>query len=114
MPHKNKIKGTYHEKKILEWFESLGLPVKKVPLSGSLGGEYTGDLWLECGGERLVVEVKYRDKASIPNPYRVIEDRDLAVIKRRTGRPQTLVIMTDETFAKLLGEPNAEKESQGG
>jgi len=112
MPHKNKIKGTFHEKKILEWFESLGLPVKKVPLSGSLGGEYTGDLWLEYNDQRLVVEVKYRDKASIPNPYRVIEDRDIAVIKRRTGTPQTLVIMTDETFAKLFGEPNAEEESE--
>jgi len=114
MPSKSKRIGSYHEKRILEWFESIGLPVKKVPLSGSLGGEYTGDLWLKCGGERLVVEVKYRDKASIPNPYRVIEDRDLAVIKRRTGTPQTLVIMTDETFAKLFGDSNAEEESQSG
>ena len=44
MPSKSKRKGNYHENWFVKLFTSWKLPVKKVPLSGSLGGEHTGDI----------------------------------------------------------------------
>lgn len=84
---------------------------EKATLSGSLGGEYSGDIKLELNGQELVGEVKYRDKSNFPSPFTVLEGRDIAFYKRRTGSPQTLIIMSGETFQQLM-EKNNGKENQ--
>ena len=104
MPNKNKRKGTFHEKWFVTWLQAIGLKAKRQPLSGSLGGEYSGDIKLEINGVELVAEVKYRDTSGFPSPFTVLENRDLALYKRRRGTPQTLVIMSGEMFAQILGE----------
>jgi hypothetical protein len=107
MANKNKIKGTYHEKWFEAWLNKLGLKAKRVPLSGALGGEYTGDLWVDAlVGRRLVAEVKYRDASNFPSPFKVLDNRDLALYKRRRGHPQTLVILSGELFAELMENHN--------
>ena len=106
MANKNKSKGSYHERWFVNWLKEIGIKCKKVPLSGALGGEWSGDIHLTLGGRDLVGEVKYRDKSNFPSPYTVLEGRDIAFYKRRTGKPQTLVIMDGELFAHLLGESN--------
>lgn len=55
----------------------------------------------------MVGEVKYRDKSNFPNPFSVLEGRDIAFYKRRRGTPQTLVIMSGEMFEKLMENRNA-------
>lgn len=104
MANRNKSKGTYHEKKIVDWLNTFEAKIeaKRVPLSGSLGGEYTGDIHLYINGQKLVGEVKYRDKSNFPSPYSVLENRDIAFYKRRRGTPQSLVIMTAEQFQQLM------------
>ena len=104
MANRNKNKGTYHEKWFVEWLNQIEAPIeaKRVPLSGSLGGEYSGDIHLYIKGEKLVGEVKYRDKSNFPSPFSVLDKRDIAFYKRRTGSPQTLVIMTGEKFKQLM------------
>jgi hypothetical protein len=104
MANHNKSKGTYHEKWFVTWLNKIKAPLeaKRVPLSGSLGGEYSGDIHLYLNGKKLVGEVKYRDKSSFPSPFTVLEGRDIAFYKRRRGTPQTLVIMTGENFQQLL------------
>jgi hypothetical protein len=104
MANRNKNKGTFHEKWFVKWLQSIGIKAKRQPLSGSLGGEYSGDIKLEILGHELVAEVKYRDKSGFPSPFSVLDNRDIALYKRRRGTPQTLVIMSGEVFAKLLGE----------
>lgn len=106
MANKNKSKGSYHERKIVDWLQSLGLKAKKQPLSGSLGGEYRGDIKVTIKDLELIAEVKYRDTSGFPSPFSVLEGRDIAVYKRRRGTPQTLVIMSGEVFANLLSENN--------
>lgn len=106
MPNKNKSKGTYHEKWIVEWLTKLGIPVKRQPLSGALGGEYRGDIILKLLGHRLVGEVKYRDLSGFPSPFSVLEQRDIAFYKRRSGTPQLVVVMSGETFQQLMEKPN--------
>ena len=54
----------------------------------------------------LVGEVKYRDKSKFPNPFSVLEGRDIAFYKRRRGTPQTLVIMDGDTFQQLMENNN--------
>ena len=107
MANKNKSKGTYHENWFVKWLNGIGIKAKKVPLSGSLGGEWSGDIHITLDGRHLVAEVKYRDKSNFPSPFKVLDNRDIAFYKRRTGKPQTLVIMDGELFADLLGVKDA-------
>ena len=69
MVSKSKAKGSYHERWFLKLWNSLGIKTKKQPLSGSLGGEYKGDLTIEIDGQVVFVEVKYRDKSYFPNVF---------------------------------------------
>ena len=108
MANRNKSKGTYHEKWFVDWLNKIKAKIeaKRVPLSGSLGGEYSGDIHLWINGQKLVGEVKYRDKSNFPSPFAVLENRDIAFYKRRRGNPQTLVIMTGEQFQQLMENNN--------
>ena len=108
MANRNKNKGTYHEKWFVNWLKEQGIKAKRQPLSGSLGGEYSGDIKLELNGHELVGEVKYRDKSNFPSPFAVLEGRNIAFYKRRRGTPQTLVIMSGETFEQLMERTNEE------
>lgn len=110
MANKNKSKGYYHERKIVEWLKKIGIKAKRQPLSGALGGEYSGDIKLELMGHELVAEVKYRDKSGFPSPFTVLDNRDLAIYKRRNGEPQTIVILKSEVFEKLMEKSNGNTE----
>lgn len=106
MANRNKTKGTYHEKWFVNWLTKIGIKAKRQPLSGSLGGEYSGDIKLEIEGQELLGEVKYRDVSNFPSPFKVLEGRDIAFYKRRRGTPQTLVIMSGEIFQQLMEKQN--------
>ena len=115
MANRNKTKGTYHEKWFVKWLTEIGIKAKRQPLSGSLGGEYSGDIKLEIEGQKLLGEVKYRDVSNFPSPFKVLEGRDIAFYKRRRGTPQTLVIMSGEIFQQLMEKQNGitEQSNQG-
>ena len=106
MANRNKTKGTYHEKWFVKWLTEIGIKAKRQPLSGSLGGEYSGDIKLKIEGQELLGEVKYRDVSNFPSPFKVLEGRDIAFYKRRRGTPQTLVIMSGEMFEQLMENQN--------
>tara|TARA_R100001463_G_scaffold42692_1_gene89363 strand:- start:607 stop:924 length:318 start_codon:yes stop_codon:yes gene_type:complete len=104
MANKNRNKGSYHERWFVKWLNQIGIKAKRQPLSGSLGGEYSGDIVLTIKDRRLVAEVKYRDTSNFPNPFKVLDNRDMALYKRRKGTPQTLVIIPGELFEKIIGD----------
>tara|TARA_A100001515_G_scaffold141845_1_gene139428 strand:+ start:1244 stop:1630 length:387 start_codon:yes stop_codon:yes gene_type:complete len=110
MSNKNKNKGTYHEKWFVHWLNKIGIKAKRQPLSGSLGGEYRGDIILQIRSKDYIAEVKYRTKDNFPNPFNVLDKRDLALYKRKTGKPNTLVIMSGDIFEELM-EGNYDKKS---
>lgn len=112
MANKNKNKGTYHEKKVTSWLQEIGIKAKRQPLSGSLGGEYTGDIKLELFGMELIGEVKYRDKSNFPSPFSVLQGRDIAFFKRKQGEPKIVVVMDSATFQKLTENNNGSKPSE--
>lgn len=93
-------KGNYHENKIVEWLEEIGFTAEKQPLSGQLGGKYRGDILVNVNGSELVVEVKYRDGGSFPSAFTVLQDRDIAIYKRKKGEPKSVVIIDADIFAE--------------
>ena len=102
MASKARAKGNYHENFFVKLFKAWKLPVKKQPLSGSLGGEYSGDLIIEINGHRLVTEVKYRKSSGFPSPFTVLDNRDAALFKRGNGtNPKWVLIIPDHTVEKL-------------
>ena len=113
MVNKNKQKGSYHERKVVEWLNAFGIKAKRQPLSGSLGGEYSGDIKLEIMGHELVGEVKYRVESGFPSPFTVLTKRDIAFYKRRRGTPQTVVIMSGDTFSKLMENTHGKSNTDG-
>lgn len=108
MANKNKQKGLYHERKVVDWLKSFGIKAKRQPLSGALGGEYSGDIKLELFGHELVVEVKYRDVSGFPSPFSVLDNRDMAIYKRRTGSPQTIIILKGDVFQSIMEKYHAD------
>ena len=102
MPSKSKIKGNYHENWFVKLFNSWKLPAKKVPLSGSLGGEHIGDIKLVINDKEYVVEVKYRAVDGFPNPFRVLENRDIALYKRKNGNPRWIAVISDKIFKEVI------------
>ena len=103
MGNKNKQKGSYHERWFIKWLKDQGIEAKKVPLSGALGGEYSGDIHLpSLVGRNLVVEVKYRTTSSFPNAFKVLEGRDMALYKRKTGEQKVCVILSEDLFKEMI------------
>lgn len=113
MANKSKLKGTYHEKWCVRWLEHYGIEAKRQPLSGSLGGEFTGDLKVKLRGVEKIAEVKYRSTTGFPSPFTVLENRDLAFYKRRIGSPQVVVIMTADLFISLTENINGNPKPTG-
>ena len=102
MASKARAKGNYHENFFVKLFKEWKIKVKTQPLSGSLGGEYSGDLILEINGHRLVAEVKYRKSSGFPSPFTVLENRDVALFKRGNGtNPKWVMIIPDHIVEQL-------------
>tara|TARA_R100001086_G_scaffold248885_1_gene186888 strand:+ start:1101 stop:1427 length:327 start_codon:yes stop_codon:yes gene_type:complete len=107
MTNKNRNKGIYHEKWFEKWLTKIGLKVKRQPLSGSLGGEYIGDLVINHNKKRFICEVKYRDKSTFPNPFSLFKNKDIVLFKRRTKQKDesnVLIIFTQESFEEFMKE----------
>jgi len=102
MPSKSKIKGNYHENWFLKLFNSWNIPTKKVPLSGSLGGEHTGDLKMMLNNKERIVEVKYRAVDKFPSVFKVLDGKDIALYKRKTGDPRWVAIIPDKLFEEIF------------
>ena len=102
MASKSRRKGNYHENFFLKLFQAWKIKTKKQPLSGGLGGEYTGDLVLELNGKQFITEIKYRKESSFPSPFKTIQNRDIVIYKRGTGEPKWVMFLSEETAQHLL------------
>jgi hypothetical protein len=85
-----KAKGSRFERAIVKLLQDAGLGAERVPLSGSAGGSYSGDLTVPILGRDLVVEVKARANG-FSRLYSWLENRDVLVV--RADRHTPLVIL---------------------
>ena len=101
MASRARAKGNYHENWFIKLFKTWKIKAKKQPLSGSLGGEYRGDIVLTINGIELIIEVKYR-KGTFPSPFTVLDRRDAAIYKRGNGTdPKWVLILPDHVVEKI-------------
>jgi Holliday junction resolvase len=83
-------KGNREERHLVALLQAAGFSAERVPLSGSAGGRFAGDLSVPLLGIDRTVEVKVRG-GGFRELYRWLEERDLLVV--RADRSEPLVIL---------------------
>jgi len=87
---KSRDKGNRVERAIVRALQDAGFGAERVPLSGSAGGSYTGDLTVPVIGRDQRVEVKARANG-FRELYAWLEGRDMLVVK--ADRREPLVVL---------------------
>jgi Holliday junction resolvase len=91
-------KGDRFERAIVRLLQDRGLGAERVPLSGSAGGSYSGDLTVPILGRDLVVEAKARGNG-FARLYTWLEGRDALIIK--ADRRDALVVLPLRLAAEI-------------
>jgi hypothetical protein len=102
MPHPSKEKGSRAELEVKRRHDELGcLRVTKMPLSGSLGGDWKGDLKIEITpAESFSGEVKARKKSCWKTVARWLGKTDILFLKEDWRLP--IVVMSWSTYASIM------------
>ena len=87
---KSRDKGNRLERAIVRLLQDAGLGAERVPLSGSAGGSYCGDISVPLLGRDLTVECKAR-KDGFRELYTWLDGRDALIV--RADRKEALVIV---------------------
>jgi hypothetical protein len=87
---KSRDKGNRAERAIVRTLQDKGFAAERVPLSGSAGGKYCGDITVPILGRDHVVEVKVR-ATGFSQLYAWLDGRDLLVL--RADRKEPLVVI---------------------
>jgi hypothetical protein len=91
-------KGNRTERALRHYLLQRGLSAERVPLSGSAGGRFAGDLLLTLAGRDLVVEVKHRGDG-FAQLYAWLDGRDLLIVK--ADRRDPLVVLPLSLAAEI-------------
>ena len=83
-------KGDRFERTVVRLLQVAGLGAERMPLSGSVGGRYSGDLTIPVLGVDRTVECKSR-KDGFRELYSWLEGRDLLVVKSDRHEPLVVV-----------------------
>lgn len=98
-------KGQRTERAIVKLLQGRGFAAERVPLSGSAGGRYAGDISVPLLGKDLVGEIKCRAHG-FAQLYGWLAEHDFLVVK--ADREQPLLVMPLKTAAAI-----AEAAEQG-
>jgi hypothetical protein len=94
-------KGKRAERAIVKFLQERGFAAERVPLSGSAGGSYLGDLTVPILNIDRVVEVKCRADG-FRELYRWLIDRDILVL--RADRSEPLVVLPLKLAAEIAAK----------
>jgi Holliday junction resolvase len=101
-------KGNRAERAIVKFLQERGFAAERVPLSGSAGGSYLGDLTVPIIGVDRVVEVKVRAKG-FSQLYEWLIDRDILIV--RADRSEPLVVLPLKLAAEIAARAAAPKSA---
>jgi Holliday junction resolvase len=87
---KPRQKGNRFERALVRLLQDAGLGAERVPLSGSAGGSFSGDVSIPLLGRDLVVEAKARANG-FRELYGWLEGRDALIV--RADRRDALVVV---------------------
>jgi hypothetical protein len=91
-------KGNRAERAIVKFLQDRGFAAERVPLSGSAGGSYRGDISVPLLNVDRVVEVKCRANG-FREIYAWLTDRDMLIV--RADRREPLVIVPLKLAAEI-------------
>jgi Holliday junction resolvase len=91
-------KGNRTERALVKHLQARGFAAERVPLSGSAGGCYLGDITVPLLGIDRCVEVKCRGNG-FSQLYRWLDQRDLLIVK--ADRSEPLVILPLKLAAEI-------------
>jgi Holliday junction resolvase len=94
-------KGNRAERAIVKFLQERGFAAERVPLSGSAGGSYLGDLTVPIIGVDRVVEVKARADG-FKQLYAWLVDRDILIV--RADRSEPLVVLPLKLAAEIAAK----------
>jgi hypothetical protein len=83
-------KGDRTERALRHYLLQRGLTAEPVPLSGSAGGCFAGDLLLTLCGRDLVIEVKCRGFTQL---YDWLDGRDMLIVKADRSVPLVVLLL---------------------
>jgi len=101
-----RAKGDRFERAIVRLLQDRGIGAERVPLSGSAGGRFSGDLSVPCLGRDLVVEAKSRG-AGFRQLYAWLDGRDVLIT--RSDRREALVILRLNLAAEIAVKAEGKK-----
>jgi Holliday junction resolvase len=96
--HAPRQKGNRFERAVVRLLQDSGLGAKRVPLSGSAGGSYSGDLTVPILGRDLVVEAKARANG-FAQLYSWLDGRDALIVK--ADRRDAVVVLPLQLAAEI-------------
>jgi hypothetical protein len=99
-------KGNRAERAIVKFLQDRGFAAERVPLSGSAGGSYLGDLTIPILDVDRVVEVKCRADG-FRELYRWLIDRDILIV--RADRSEPLVVLPLKLAAEIASAADKNK-----
>lgn len=98
-------KGSYHERWWVQWFESLGAKAKRQPLSGSMGGEFSGDIKIESRDGPVIAESKYQAAGrgfSFLTKTHKEQPADIYLLKQKSGPAFICIEINNPLAAKFI------------
>lgn len=104
-------KGNRAERALVRFLQERGFAAERVPLSGSAGGKFAGDVTVPLLGRDRVVEVKCR-AAGFRELYRWLDGADLLVI--RADRSEPLVVLRLKLAATVAAMAEHERAKGDG
>jgi Holliday junction resolvase len=95
---KHRRKGNRAERAVVTFLQDRGIAAERVPLSGSTGGKFSGDVSIPLLGRDLCAEVKIRAHG-FNQLYSWLNGRDLLIV--RQDRAEPLVILSLRLAAEI-------------
>lgn len=110
---KSRDKGNRAERALVRYLQDHGFAAERVPLSGSAGGSYIGDITVPVLGVDRCCEVKVRAKG-FRTLYEWLAGRDFLIV--RADRAEPLVVIPLKLAAEWikLTEQSAQSSSVSG
>jgi Holliday junction resolvase len=87
---KSRNKGNRHERALVRLLQAAGFAAERIPLSGSAGGRFSGDVTVPLPGSDRKVEVKARGNG-FRKLYSWLDGADFLVV--RADRSAPLVVL---------------------
>ena len=96
---RSRDKGNRAERAIVAFLQDRGFAAERVPLSGSAGGKYVGDVTIPLLGRDMCAEVKVRAHGF--SHYSWLDGREILIVKQ--DRREPLVILPLRLAAEIAG-----------